>query len=210
MSAPLDTLVADARGFLGQLAQNNTRDWWQAHKTEYDTKLKAPALELLDHVAAHLRKSTGAEVSTKLFRPHRDIRFSKDKTPYNTHLHMLWSRADAGAYFFGISANYVTAGGGVMTFDKPQIDRWRAFVDRSGDRVDALVANLAAQGFDVREPALKRIPAPFGADHPHGEHLRRKAFSAWVELGDGPGLVGRLSAAYDALDPVQSLLAEAL
>ena len=82
-------MIPDARDFYARLAQNNTRDWWTEHKSEYEARLKAPALLFLDITADWLRDLSGSTITTKLFRPHRDVRFSKDKTPYNTHLHMF-------------------------------------------------------------------------------------------------------------------------
>ncbi len=96
MPDPFADLIPQARAFLGELSSNNTRDWFTAHKTRYESKLKAPALLFLDQVAHDLGRSTGQSLRPKLFRAHRDVRFSKDKTPYHTHLNMLWTiEADA-------------------------------------------------------------------------------------------------------------------
>ncbi|MEM8536231.1 MAG: DUF2461 family protein [Pseudomonadota bacterium] len=89
-------LIPEARTFLRTLSANNNRAWWQDNKATYDTALKAPAQALLADLSAPLAKIADAPVKSKLFRPHRDVRFSKDKTPYNTHLHMMW-QIEAGA-----------------------------------------------------------------------------------------------------------------
>ena len=78
-------LVPDAKDFLSRLAQNNTRDWFSEHKAEYERHIKGPAQLFLDQIAARLQKRLATPIKTKLFRIHRDVRFSKDKTPYNTH-----------------------------------------------------------------------------------------------------------------------------
>ena len=90
MTDPFAQLIPEAKIFLRELATNNSRDWFTANKTRYQTQLKAPALLLQEQLSANLTKITGDSVSAKLFRPQRDIRFSKDKTPYHCHLHMLW------------------------------------------------------------------------------------------------------------------------
>jgi uncharacterized protein (TIGR02453 family) len=78
----------------------------------------------------------------KVFRIHRDVRFSKDKTPYNTHLHMMWSRggeAKAPAWFFGAAPDYLTFGMGVMGLEKDTLTRYRQMIDEDGDDLtDAL------------------------------------------------------------------------
>ncbi|MCL6284467.1 TIGR02453 family protein [Ruegeria sp. 2012CJ41-6] len=183
MSDPFATLVPDATGFLSDLARNNTRDWFLAHKPTYEDKLKAPAMALLDIIAADLGTGTG----TKLFRAHRDVRFSKDKTPYHTHLHMLWSLpSESGprpALFFGIGLDYVSVGAGFMGFDKTALPIWRAGVDGAqGAEIAAKLDRLAADGLRIGAPELKRVPAPYDKDHPQGALLRRKALTVWHDL----------------------------
>ena len=86
-----DTLIADTQRFVRALSANNSRDWFQANKSDYDKKLRDPAKALLEEMSPRLAELAGFPVTSKLFRPHRDVRFSKDKTPYNTHLHMMWT-----------------------------------------------------------------------------------------------------------------------
>ena len=186
-SDPFHALVADARAFLSDLAQNNTRDWFAAHKHDYDGRLKTPATLLMEQVAAKMARDGGPALRPKLFRPHRDVRFSRDKTPYHTHLHMLWSAGKPGpnqpGFFFGVSPEYVTLGGGLMGFDKPALDAWRKSVDGpDGETLAAMIATLGQRGYSPREPELKRVPAPYPADHPHAELLRRKSLTVWREI----------------------------
>jgi uncharacterized protein (TIGR02453 family) len=182
MPDPFADLIPDARAFLTRLAQNNNRDWFTAHKEEYEATLKRPALLLLDQLAAQLNAKGEQTVTTKLFRPHRDVRFSKDKTPYNTHLHMLWQVGKA-ALFFGVAPGYVSFGGGVMAFDKEQLTAWRAALDsdRGGDIAD-LSLQLATKGYTPDAPELKRVPAPYDKDHPRAGLLRHKSFKFWRQL----------------------------
>lgn len=91
MPDPFASLIPDARRFLGELFENNSRDWFAGQKSRYDADLKIPATLLLDQIAQDVGRATGATLTPKLFRAHRDVRFSKDKTPYHTHLHLLWA-----------------------------------------------------------------------------------------------------------------------
>lgn len=192
--AGFDTFIPDARRFLGALSRNNRRDWFRDHKARYDAELKAPAEHLLAALAGPLGALSGEAVSTKLFRPQRDVRFSKDKTPYHTHLHMLWTLPSGPGWFFGIAPDYVTAGAGMMRFDKDQLPRYRAAVD--GDAGDELAAILGGLGGRMDPPELKRVPAPFDKDHPRGDLLRRKSLVTWQDglearlEGDLPGALG--------------------
>jgi uncharacterized protein (TIGR02453 family) len=205
-----DPLITNAQSFLKDLDANNTRAWWQDHKAAYDTQLKAPALALLDALCAPLQRLTGVPVKPKLFRPHRDVRFSKDKTPYNTHLHMMWQvAADAPqnpVFFFGIGLDYVTTGAGMMGFDKPVLGNWRKMVDLDTDRITGIVAGLENQGFGLREPALKRVPPPYQPDHAAARLLRMKGVVASRELASKGPLAKQLEDSFASLWPLNDLL----
>ena len=125
---------------------------------------------LLDTLAPKLAAKLDQPVTTKLFRANRDVRFSKDKTPYSLHLHMLWTPQGNGsqpAYFFGIAGDYVTAGAGIMGFDKSQQSEWRAWVsEREGAALQSKIDAVLATGATLRKPELKRVPSPFDKDHP--------------------------------------------
>ncbi|SLN57257.1 hypothetical protein TRL7639_03097 [Falsiruegeria litorea R37] len=182
MPDPFSQLVPEARAFLSELAQNNTRQWFNENKSRYEQQLKTPAQHLLEQIAARV----GGGVTTKLFRPQRDIRFSKDKTPYNTHLHMLWMMPGDGtrpALFFGIGLEYVSVGGGIMGFDKTALIRWRAGVDGPlGANLSDAIHALTGEGFRLSDPELKRLPAAYDKDHPRGDLLRRKSLTLWNDL----------------------------
>ncbi len=209
MPDPFARLIPDARTFLAQLAANNTRAWFTEHKTQYEADLKTPATLLMEQFAHQIGQGTG----TKLFRPQRDVRFSKDKTPYHTHLHMLWSLPGDGAlkvgFFFGVSPDYVSVGGGAMSFDKAALTAWRKAADSdTGAELAALLDQYRSQGYRIDEPELKRVPAPFDKDHPQGTLLRRKSITVWQDLPQASFSAPQaaLSETYQALSPLLRLL----
>ncbi|MBO9449970.1 TIGR02453 family protein [Tropicibacter sp. R16_0] len=212
MSDPFSQLIPEARAFLTELSQNNARDWFNDHKPRYEAQLKTPALHLLDQIAAQI----GDGVTTKLFRPQRDVRFSKDKTPYNTHLHMLWmipgGRAGT-ALFFGIGLDYVSVGGGIMGFDKTTLTDWRTSVDGPmGAELADVINALIVKNFRLSEPELKRVPAPYDKEHPHGDLLRRKSLTLWCDLPDTrfDAPTGAITETLNNLRPLFSVLNLAL
>ena len=210
MSDCLSSLVPQARQFLSDLSENNTREWFTSNKARYETDLKQPALALLDIVSADLEKRTGAQVSTKLFRPHRDVRFSKDKTPYHTHLHMLWTAGGIG-WFCGIAPSYVSTGAGVFGFDKQALIRWRkAVAAPEGAKISSLISELMAKGARLDDPELKRVPAPYDKNHPRGDLLRRKGLAVWFDITESAiekdGLTACIKTAFSELLPVQTAL----
>jgi len=204
------TLIPDARSFLAELGENNTRDWWQENRATYDAKLKAPAQALLETLSPELGQIADAPVKSKLFRPHRDVRFSKDKTPYNTHLHMMW-QVDAGApqnpvFFFGIGLDYITAGAGIMGFDKPVLINWRQMVDLDTDRIQGIIKGLTDKGYALREPDLKRVPPPYDKEHPAADLLRMKSVTGSRELDASAKLPDELLRSFRELWPLNALL----
>ncbi len=207
---PFQTLITDAQGFLTELSQNNTRDWFQAQKPRYDDTLKAPATALLDVISADLERLTGAPVAPKLFRPHRDVRFSKDKTPYHLHLHMLWGVAGSTStgYFFGVELDRVVLGAGCMGMQGAALTAYRDRVaGDSGAALATALDDLTAQGFRLNAPELKRVPSTFDKDHPRGALMRHKSLTCWQDMTKPPtDLRTALTEGFSALTPLMRWL----
>lgn len=181
MADPVDLvrMLPDTQAFLTELAQNNARDWFRNNKARYDSQLKRPAEKLLAQIAAWLSAHHAVQPRTKLFRPHRDVRFSEDKAPYHTHLHMMWSLADGRTWMLGIAPDYATAGAGVMQFNSPQVVRWQEsmITDRGAD----LATMLGQMNWRVDPPASDTLPAGCPADHPRSGLLPYTGFVAWQD-----------------------------
>ncbi len=208
-------LIDRSNAFFAGLAANNTRDWFEPRKDDYVAGIRKPAELLADLLAGDIARKTGRAVTPKVFRIYRDVRFSRDKTPYNTHLHLMWSApgATAPAWFFGSSPDYLVLGTGVMGLSGPALARYRAFVDRQGDALAAAIAAaeraVGAEVSDWGPEPLKRVPKPYGQDHPHADLMKRKALALSAPLGEGwrkSGLVPAINARVDALMPVWRLL----
>lgn len=203
-------MIATAQAFYKALAANNTRDWWEDNRGTYDKALKPAALALLAEMTAPLAEIAGEPVKGKLFRPHRDVRFSKDKTPYNTHLHMMWTMqvdvADAPVFFFGINLDSVTVGAGRWAFKKPVLETWRKFVDLDTKRVMGIIEGVQAHGYGLREPALKRVPSGFASDHPAADLLRMKGCVATKDIGAPQDIGAALRVAFKQAAPLNALL----
>ncbi|MGR3713111.1 MAG: TIGR02453 family protein [Shimia sp.] len=210
MPSDFSRLVPETRAFIYELAENNSRDWFLANKPRYEAELRMPAMALLDTIGADLERAIGAPPTPKLFRPQRDVRFSKDKTPYHLHLHMLWSTPPV-SWFLGIGRDYVSVGGGVMGFDKDGLTDWRAAVDGpQGTEIADIIADLQTDGARLDDPDLKRVPAPYDKDHPQSDLLRRKSMTVWFDLSDMDiaqrGLVTATTSTFERLVPLQLAL----
>jgi len=112
--------------FLAKLKRNNTREWFTKHKPLYQETVEAPAKAFAFEMEELLATLTKRPMSSKVFRIYRDVRFSKDKTPYNTHIHMSFFSTDGNtgecgaqpAFHFGLEPKKLTLGIGNFGFPK--------------------------------------------------------------------------------------------
>ena len=211
MSDTFDKLIPEATAFFIDLKANNSRDWFQANKPRYEAVVKKPARLLTQQIATDLAKITGIPMSSKIFRVNRDIRFSKDKSPYNAHLHMLWipdghREGEVSAYFLGIAPDYVTTGAGRMGCDKAALDTYRnAVAGPDGAALEDALAQARAAGARLDEPHLKRIPPGFDKDHARADLLRRKGLVIWFDAAKrakAEGLIKTALTDFDTSQPV--------
>lgn len=210
-SQRFDELITRSIAFFTELKSNNNKAFYEDHKQSYTDDIKRPAEDLLDEFGQTLSALTHQNLKGKLFRIHRDVRFSKDKTPYNTHLHLMWksNRDSAPAYFFGASPDYVIMGAGLMGLQGASLERFRAFIDAEGDAVQSALDAPGVEISDWGPPPLKRVPKPFAPDHPHQDLLKRKALAAHVDLSrqrHDVGFMPSLTRAAETLLPLWSLL----
>ena len=184
-----------AVAFLEGVAKNNTKAWFEAHRAEYENNLLAPAKrfvaamgELLPSISDEIRSEP--RVNGSIFRINRDTRFSRDKTPYKTHLDLwFWHGGGRGrsrerpGFFFRLSASGLILGAGMHAFDAPLLAAYRAEVakPRKGRALRTLVDRITAKGYDLGGSHYKRVPRDFASDHPHADLLRHKGLTVGQE-----------------------------
>ena len=136
MSDSFADLIDRAVGFFTELQANNRKDWYEERKAFYTAEIKKPAELLASVLRDDLTAKTEVSHKEKLFRIHRDVRFSKDKTPYNTHLHLMWSSPKDGGptWFFGASPDYLVVGTGMMGLQGAALTKFRAWSTRAATR----------------------------------------------------------------------------
>ncbi|WP_108836177.1 TIGR02453 family protein [Tateyamaria sp. Alg231-49] len=185
MADGFEKIVEEALAFFTQLEANNSKDWFNPRKEHYKEAIAGPAGFFADLMAEDIARLTGKPHSSKVFRIYRDVRFSKDKTPLNTHLHMMWQPADkdplAPVWFWGLSREYFVLGMGVVGLKGEALARYRAFVDSWGDGLQSALDDardtLGAELGDWGPEPLKNVPKPYNKDHPHAELLKRKGLT---------------------------------
>ena len=171
---------AEALEFYEGLEADNTKTYWNEHKSDWEQHVKAPMQALLDELAPQYGEG-------KIFRPYRDVRFSKDKSLYKTHMGATLAR---GGYV-QLGAEGLRAGLGYYVMAKDQLERFREAVaeDRTGKELERVVADVRALGIEVTgKEVLKTAPRGYPKDHPRIELLRHKSLIAWKEFPVGAWL----------------------
>jgi uncharacterized protein (TIGR02453 family) len=203
MADGFDAMVDEARSFFAGLDANNTKDWFEPRKEHYLAAIRKPAELLCELVAAEITRLTGKTHGGKVMRIYRDVRFSKDKRPYNPHLHMVWSQGgghegDGGpGWFFACAPDMLGVNMGLPMLKGEPLMAWRNAVDGDGD---TLAGALRASGCGLSvwgEPPLKKVPPPYAADHPHADLLRRRSLILDAPLADDWRTKGLLAAITD-------------
>jgi uncharacterized protein (TIGR02453 family) len=214
--------------FLRQLGQNNNREWFEKNKSRYLEDVREPMLQFIadfgprlakisSHVHADPRPQGGS-----MFRIYRDVRFSKDKSPYKTYaaarfLHENAKQAASPAFYFSLSADGAHAAAGVWHPDGAATATLRnAIVERAADwkRIHAAKAFKTPGGLQAGGDSLKRPPRGFDPSHPFIDDLKRKDFYVWTDLGEkaacAPGFLGEYVKFCRSASPYTRFLADAL
>jgi uncharacterized protein (TIGR02453 family) len=168
----------DALVFYEQLEADNSKAFWEANKARFKDVVRGPAEELAAELADY--------GDFHLFRPHNDLRFSKNKPPYKTHQGAYTESEGGAGYYFHISAQGLMCGTGYYAMAKDQLERFRAAVhaDHTGAEIEAIVTAMAKQQYVIGAiDELKTAPRGYPKDHPRIELIRRKGLMASKELG---------------------------
>jgi uncharacterized protein (TIGR02453 family) len=170
---------AEALEFYEGLEADNSRTYWTRHKALYDERVLGPMTELVADLAPEFGDA-------KIFRPYRDVRFSKDKSPYKTHIGAL-----VGSGYIQLSARGLAAGDGMYGMAPDQLQRYRQAVasDGTGQKLQHTIRAVQQHGISVHgHDSLKTAPRGYPADHPRIELLRHKGLIAWQEWPVEPWL----------------------
>lgn len=168
--------------FYDELERHNDREFWAAHKAQWERDVRDPMRALVAALETEFGPAT-------VFRPHRDLRFSPDKSPYKTHQGAIVGPAPGFGYYVGLDADGLIVGGGFRTHSTAQTDRFRKAVDADdGDILPAIVGELVGQGYALDGASLKTQPRGYPADHPRIDLLRRKELMAVTNIGTPPWL----------------------
>ncbi|WNO07758.1 DUF2461 domain-containing protein [Teredinibacter sp. KSP-S5-2] len=171
--------------FLNELANNNNRSWFHENKLRYEEHIKQPSTEFAELMANELSMMAGCQLLPKVFRIHRDVRFSRDKTPYNTWIHMAFfpytetGKPEPGfrGFYFGLELDHLSLGAGCFEMPKNKLARYRqkvAYTDFAANLTNLMQQYRQQPNLEVEGPDLKRVPSQFDGEHPFADLLRYK------------------------------------
>jgi len=200
--------------FLQALIHNNNRDWFRNNKDIFWKELETPAKLFLQEMAIRLGEVANESIYGKLFRIYRDIRFSKDKTPYNTHMRILFTSKNSGkqcsfpSFYFSLESDQLILGLGVFEFPRELLSRYQQFVDsdKTGIELDNMMNALTAQGFYTETPEYKRVPRDYRSDHQRADLLRKKGIVLWKKISPLPNEIFMQTSADFCLEYYKSML----
>ena len=178
MAASFHGIPTAALDFYEDLEADNSKAFWTAHKHVYEESVRAPIQALVE--------ALGPEFGTgKLFRPYRDVRFAKDKTPYKTHQGAIIQLPGRAGRYLHLDAAGLFVASGRWELSPVEVGRLRDLVDdeRQGSALETVLASLRRRGYTVREPELQRIPSGYPKDHPRADLLRHRSLGAWRQFG---------------------------
>ncbi|HEX5971625.1 MAG TPA: DUF2461 domain-containing protein [Gemmatimonadaceae bacterium] len=198
-----------ARTFLRGLRRNNNREWFLANRERYDAEVRGPMaalVEELDVRLAAIAPEIVGDPKRSMFRIHRDVRFSNDKSPYKTNVACWLYHMDAGrgvggdaahggaGFYFDIGPDESWVGGGIWMPPRPTLARLRERIDEEHESLTTILRAPALKPFGglAREAMLTRMPRGYDADHPAAELLRHQSFTMGRQVRDADLYSARL------------------
>ncbi|MBU2905628.1 MULTISPECIES: DUF2461 domain-containing protein [Arenibacter] len=210
-------ITKDVFQFLENLKKNNSREWFTEHKTEFkalETEVKSFYSALMDKLKTHddIEK-------LKMFRIYRDVRFSKDKTPYKTHFAGSFSRSGQrlrGGYYLRLKPNESFVAAGFWEPNKEDLFRIRKEFETDASEIRAIINKNSFKEVwgGMQGDELKTAPSGFNKDHPNIDLIKRKQFIFVKNFSDkevlSPDFITNADLAFQAIRPYFDLMSDIL
>ena len=216
----------DLFSFLSELRRHNDRAWFERNKLRYEAVVKDPVLHFIADIAPGLAKisrhftADPRPVGGSMMRIYRDIRFSKDKTPYKTSIglhfsHQAQKDKTGPAFYLRLEPGGCVCGGGVWRPEPAALKAIRDAIAADGRKWARAVAGRRFRpDFSLVGETLKQAPKGYAADHPYIADIKRRDFAGSAPLADeaviGADFMSTLLGAYQAMAPFMRFLSEAL
>jgi uncharacterized protein (TIGR02453 family) len=192
MAAPSPRFSADTLKFLRALKRNNRREWFQAHRGDYEAHVRQPMIEIIERLADDLRPFAPDQIASpkvSMFRINRDTRFSDNKAPYKTNVAAVFptrgfGRTEGGGLYFSISPDELWIGGGMHTPEPKNLLKVRQHISSHLKQLRAIVESprFRKQFGGLQGEQLQRVPRGFDKTDPAADYLRHRHFIAGASL----------------------------
>jgi uncharacterized protein (TIGR02453 family) len=182
--------------FLKKLSKNNSKDWFEEHRDEYNSQFLEPAFQFVTEMGDKLSSIAPdimavPKIDKSVFRLHRDVRFSKDKSPYKTNLGIyFWEgkkKMESSGFYFHIDQTGYFLGTGIYMPAKEQLKIFRdAVADKDlGKELSNSIKKVLKKGnYSIGGKTYKKIPKGYDPSSPNAEFLLYSALYAYCEGKD--------------------------
>ena len=220
---PYAPFTPKAFTFLRGIAKHNRKEWFEAHRADFEHEIKRPLAQLVEEVDVHLATIVPEIIGSpkkSVFRIHRDVRFSKDKSPYKTHAACWFFHRDAGrgvgteaahggaGFYFHIEPGQSFCGGGIWMPPRSAVTKIRQALTDDLEGFEAIVKGRTFRrrfGDLDTDGMLTRLPRGYAAEHPAAGWLRYQSYTAWTALTPdeviSPALPRTLAGHFKAMTP---------
>ncbi len=217
---------ADALGFLARIGENNTKEWFEAHKHEYEELILTPSRAFAEEMGDHLLAleptiNYAPKINHSLFRIYRDIRrMGHDKRPIKERIGFIWwqgsgKRLQSSSFYMHFDKSEIFAAVGVRWFEKPMLDAYREFIrdENNRERLGFVLEEITSKGYKIIDKGYKRYPRGFDASMSFAELALHKGMATYKTLPSslvtrGEELIETLFKIYEDMLPLQQIVYE--
>lgn len=187
---PFNGFPRECPVFYEQLSENNDKTWFESHKSEYEKWVLHPARDFIFEIGKKLKLEVphliaDARINRSLFKIHRDVRFSKDKKPFKTHLGIwFWEgegkRMDCSGFYFHIEPKLFLVAAGIHLMPQEFLPEFRNSLvhEKYGIEIRSIVDHLKKDGYSVGESHYKKVPRGFSPCHVNSDLLLHNSLTA--------------------------------
>ncbi len=215
-----------ALDFLQRIAKNNSKEWFEAHKEEYEQLILSPSRLFVEEMGEHLLAleptlNYAPKINKSLFRIYRDTRrMGADKRPIKERIGFIWwqgagKRLQSSSFYMHFGAQELYVAAGIRWFEKPMLDAYREFIadDKRRSQLREVLSSVTQKGYEALPYGYKRFPRGFSADMPDVELSLYKGMATFTKLpvallSDADKLIDTLYDVYEDMLPLQQIVYE--
>ncbi len=209
--------------FLENIAKNNSKEWFLAHKDEYEKYILEPSRAFVEEMSEHLMAleptiNYAPKINHSLFKIYRDIcRMGENKKPMKERIgYIFWQggakRLQSSSFYLHFSSTELFVSVGVRWFEKPMLDAYREFIkdEKNAKELFDIIKKLEEKGFKIIEKGYKYYPKGFTKETPYSELSLYKGMASYITLDATvvceDDFIEKLYEIYEAMLPMQQLM----